>query len=779
MIMSIDFTARKRAETTLRETMQAAEDSKAQYELIVSMISDIVWRYDVNAIGEHVGSYISSVADKMLGLPDGTIGNSVDKYFSYVHPDDLPTVQEIHSEVIRTLGKDKTAEYRLRKADGTTLWVRSKGSAYSQADGRVIVFGTTSDITEQKQAEKKLEESKDFLNKIIDSIGDPIFVKDRQHHLILVNDAACKLFGSSREDIIGRTAYDLFPEKEMADISWENDEEVFRTGVENVNEETNTYAPGVTCTVLVKKTLYRDEAGKEFLVGVTRDITERKLAEELLRKEKEFADGLIHIAHAIILVLDTHGRIAMINPYVEEISGYRTEEVRGKDWFETFLPESNRQRIRELFSRAISDTMTKSNINPIVAKDGRKIIVEWHNKTLIDPSGNVTGLLCIGQDITERMRVEEEARSLKTQIEFILGATKTGLNIINAEFNIRYIDPTWQKVYGDPTGRKCYDYFMGRDNPCHGCGVVKSLQTRSLVVTESVLVKENSRPVQVTTIPFQNDAGEWLVAQVNVDITNRKRNEAALKKYSEHLEEMVEERTKQFQKDVRLTALGEMATMIGHDLRNPLQIIISMVYLVKEMLTSADIPPLDGRLSVTEILDDIEKSSVYMNKIVSDLQSYAGSPNLEFAETDIHKLISYALSILEIPKGVEVSIEVESGLSEITIDPEMIKRVIVNLVNNSIQSMPTGGQITITITRKGESVVLTVKDEGVGISNENIPKIFLPLFTTKAKGIGLGLAICKRLVEAHKGNIVVTSKVNAGTEVTIEIPQAEKTWTRS
>ena len=198
--MSIDFTARKRAEDALREAKQAAEDSKAQYELIVSMISDIVWRYDVNAQAEHVGSYISPVVDRMLGLPDGTIGDSFDKYFSYVHPDDLPAVQEILFEVIRTLEKDRTAEYRLRKVDGTTRWVRSKGSAYCQPDGRVAVFGTTSDITERKQAEEALRRQNVLLQTILDNIPIMIAFLDCESHHQLVNRCWQSTLGWSLEE---------------------------------------------------------------------------------------------------------------------------------------------------------------------------------------------------------------------------------------------------------------------------------------------------------------------------------------------------------------------------------------------------------------------------------------------------------------------------------------------------------------------------------------------------------------------------------------------------
>jgi PAS domain-containing protein len=122
--MAIDIFERLRAEEALREAKQAAQECKARYEQAISMISDIVWCYEVSADGEHLSSYISPAAEKMLDLPNGTIGSSFDEYFSYVHPDDLPIVQGMLLEVLRTPGKEKTAEHRLLKADGTAIWVR-------------------------------------------------------------------------------------------------------------------------------------------------------------------------------------------------------------------------------------------------------------------------------------------------------------------------------------------------------------------------------------------------------------------------------------------------------------------------------------------------------------------------------------------------------------------------------------------------------------------------------------------------------------------------------
>jgi PAS domain S-box-containing protein len=172
--MSDGITDRTWAEEALQDAKLAAEASKAQFEQVASIISDIIWRYGLNAKGEHVGTYISPAADRMLGLPAGTIGNSFAELFSYIHPDDLPAAQEIFSERLRTFGKEKTAEYRLRKADGTTLWVRSRGKAYSQPDGLIICFGCISEIIERERAEEALRLSEDKYHTLYNNMQEGV-----------------------------------------------------------------------------------------------------------------------------------------------------------------------------------------------------------------------------------------------------------------------------------------------------------------------------------------------------------------------------------------------------------------------------------------------------------------------------------------------------------------------------------------------------------------------------------------------------------------------------
>lgn len=141
----------------------------------------------------------------------------------------------------------------------------------------------------------------------------------------------------------------------------------------------------------------------------------------------------------------------------------------------------------------------------------------------------------------EHRQAKESPPEPRRQIEFILGATNICLDIVDSGFTLRYVDPEWAKAYGDWTGRKCYDYFMGRSAPCPGCRIPKALETKRATVTEGVLIKENNRPVQVTSIPYQDENDEWLVAEVNVDIAERKKAEEALRANNERLETIFEQ----------------------------------------------------------------------------------------------------------------------------------------------------------------------------------------------------------------------------------------------
>ncbi|MCX6672330.1 MAG: PAS domain-containing protein, partial [Methanothrix sp.] len=275
--MGNDITDRTPAEEALREAKQAAKDSNAQYEQVVSMISDIVWRYDVNAKRKHVGSYISPVADRMLGLTKGTIGDSFERYFSYVHSDDLPAMQGTLFEMIRTLGKDKTAEYRMRKADGTTLWVLSKFSAYSQPDGRVTAFGTTSDITERKRAEDVLRESEEKYRGIFDESIAAVYVFDNTKNFVDTNQAGLDLLGYSREELLQMS----FPDVDADPVVVLPAHQELLSGGQLINYEHRLRRKdGTIITVLNNSRPLTDRHGKVVgMLSTLIDITERKQAE--------------------------------------------------------------------------------------------------------------------------------------------------------------------------------------------------------------------------------------------------------------------------------------------------------------------------------------------------------------------------------------------------------------------------------------------------------------------------------------------------------------------
>jgi PAS domain S-box-containing protein len=279
---------------------------------------------------------------------------------------------------------------------------------------------------------------------------------------------------------------------------------------------------------------------------------------------------------------------------------------------------------------------------------------------------------------------------------------------------------------------------------------------------------------ELVNIPIFDDSGRLITIEgIGRDITERKRMEEELRKHTENLEEIVEERTKELKEAERIIAISQVSTMVGHDLRNPLQVLVNLLYLSK---TRIDVLPLGIREVVKrEGLDQLivacQEQIDYMNKIVSDLQDLGRPMEPVFTNTNMRQLIANALSMVNVPESVKVVIDIGDGFPFLMVDSLMMKRVFVNLFKNAIQAMPNGGRLIIRDSVESDMALISVQDTGVGISEENLRKLFTPLFTTKSKGQGLGLSVCKRLIEIHNGSIAVESKVGEGSTFTVKIPR--------
>ena len=255
-----------------------------------------------------------------------------------------------------------------------------------------------------------------------------------------------------------------------------------------------------------------------------------------------------------------------------------------------------------------------------------------------------------------------------------------------------------------------------------------------------------------------------------------------LKADAELLESKVEERTRELKesqeqlvKAQRLAAIGELSSIVGHDLRNPLTGIGGAIYYLKSKLGQK------ANKKTREMLELIEKDIEYSNKIINDLLEYSGEMQLELTETTPKLVMKEALFMVEIPRKVKVLDSTQSNL-RIKVDVQRMKRVFVNIIKNSVDAMPEGGKLTIKSKEADGNVEIAFIDTGTGVLKEIMGKIWTPLFTTKSKGMGLGLPICKRIIAAHGGDISARSTVGKGTTFTITLPikpkpaGGEKIW---
>ena len=366
-----------------------------------------------------------------------------------------------------------------------------------------------------------------------------------------------------------------------------------------------------------------------------------------------------------------------------------------------------------------------------------------------------------------KQTVDDDSSSLARFNKSIIDSISDALIVIDpADFKIISANRTALKQTKlqreEIVGRFCYEVTHHKSTPCEPpddvCPIHELLKTENSVSVEHThFDKENNKIyVEVSAHPIKNSEGKTvLITHIAKDITEKK---------------LLQEKLLNSE---RLATVGELALTLANDLRNPLQAIATAAYWLEKDYSKRQSSP-TGLIMVQTISDSVK----YSDNIVKGLLDFASTEMPIIKKISVNTLVTKVLGLVDFPKNVEL-ITAMSEISEIDADEDMLKRVFLNLTVNAIEAMENGGTLQVSSKELDGFVEVSFRDTGVGVLEENLGKLFKPLFTTKSKGMGLGLAICKKLVEAHEGIIEVDSKKGQGATFRVKLPMhqlVEKRW---
>ena len=293
----------------------------------------------------------------------------------------------------------------------------------------------------------------------------------------------------------------------------------------------------------------------------------------------------------------------------------------------------------------------------------------------------------------------------------------------------------------------------------HGGEPVESFETQRLTKDGRTL------DIELTVTRLSDQAGQSIViATIERDITERKQ-------FEQRLEQLVEKRTtalraaqEQLVKQERLATLGQLAGSVAHEIRNPLGVIKNATYFLKE------VQPDDGDEDIQESFEEIERGLANSDRIIRELLDYTRDPKTEHVTYALNDVIEQAMKDVEIPATVQLEKALAQGECHVHGDPGQMERLVGNLARNAVQAMPDGGALTVRSLSQNGHVCIEVADTGSGIAPEDLEKIFEPLYTKKAKGIGLGLAVSRRYAELNQGRLEVESQLGKGATFRVTLP---------
>ncbi|MBX7152940.1 PAS domain S-box protein [bacterium] len=695
-----------------------------------------------------------------------------DKFFDEVHPEDREHVKSVFQELLDT-GDVQRCEYRLMLKDRSVRYVEAQWSLIHESDPALpFILSIGRIITKRKRAEEALRESVKYFRALVENISDAIALVNRYGIVLYASSSTRRVIGYTFKEMVGNNIFELIHQDDLAYTMNE-----FKLLLEK---------PGRTTSIQFRM-LHKDQSWR-WMEGVAnnlmldpsvqgivmnyRDITPRKKTDEELRETEERYKEMFHRHQAMQWFVDPETkRIVDANSAAAEFYGYSMSELRTMT-----LDQINVLPKDELSFLIKTATEEKQNvfIFPHRLKSGEIRFVEIHSSPITIKSRKL--LYSIIHDVTERKKAADALATEKERLLVTLRSIGEGVITTDTEGHILLINPVAETITG-------YMQSEAEGQSVETILTILDERTRKPLESPVARVMRTGDIVEFTgnRVLVDKDHQEKFIAHTAAPIRDESDRiigviivfkDTSLQRKMEN--EILNAR--------KIESIGILAGGIAHDFNNILAAIIGNLSLAKMKL------PQEPKEKLFDILSSAEKASLRAKDLTQQLLTFSrgGAPVRKTAH--LRDLLRESAAFASTGSNVRCDLNLPDNLWQVDIDAGQMNRVIHNLILNAQQAMPNGGIIhlnaeNITIKahtsdhqlglRPGRYVKISIRDQGTGIREEHLQKIFDPYFTTKSGGSGLGLATSYSIVKNHDGLIAVESKWMSGTTFYIYLPASD------
>ncbi|MBD3258677.1 PAS domain-containing protein, partial [candidate division GN15 bacterium] len=619
------------------------------------------------------------------------------------------------------------------------------------------IVGVMMDVTSARETARQLRKTCDLLDAIIETMPNPVFVKDEDHRWMIVNTAFADLIGATRAELLGKSDYDYFSEEEAEEF-WRKDSEAFAGDCTIDNEEPLTDTAGNRHLIHTRKRVFTDPQGGRLLVGVISDITRLKeTMNELEASTRVWQDTFDSISEAIT-VHDADGTVIRANQAAGELTNIPLDELIGRQCSDVYHCH--------LDSRSCRYGQCPKSVSSESVQVYREDI-DRHFEIRAFPrrgaNGNPLGYIHVVRDTTETVHRNAHLIRLSTAV----AQSANMIAITDADGVVQYVNPRFTEITG----------YAASEIVGQRMSVISSGETAAKTyhqLWETIL----SGKTWSGTLRNRRKSGElFWERQVITPVFDDQRDLINFIAIKEDITQELETR-QQLAEAEKMATVGTLAAGVAHEFKNYLGGIIGNAsYTLDELADHSDID------LARETLENIVNMGERANSVAMSLLTYSRTDD-EFRHEDLRSIVRNTIGLVK-QELHNRSIELVTYFEEVplvSVAAGKLQQLLLNLIVNSAHAIRFDGVVAVSVTRTADAVCLSVGDSGQGIAPDIQEHIFDPFYSTKGVwgkaqsdviGSGLGLSICRNIAREHGGDLTCRSVEGLGTTFTLSLPRVD------